>query len=308
MRNRFAEVFYSLAEGDEKLAAIVADISPAGAMDKFRTRFPDRFINTGVAEQIMIGMAAGMAMQGMRPFAYTIATFALFRPYEFIRDDVCYQNLPVTVVGIGGGVTYSTLGATHHALEDINIATGLPNMRVFSPCDPYEVEVLTRWCATKNEGPVYMRLGKAGESLLGDDTSDSLSVGRVRYLRKGGKVCIIGHGPILSLATRLSDELRSDGSEIAVASVHSLKPIDFEGLSTILKSFENVIVLEECLPKGALTDCLKALSFDIGARPRIHSFTLKDEFIHCYGTHEQLLEAHGISYGLIRELAQSLSV
>ena len=105
MRNTFAKTFLEAAQKDARLCVVVADISPAGAMDQFRKEFPERFINTGVAEQIMIGMCAGMSMRGLKPFAYTIATFALYRPFEFIRDDLCYQDLPVTVVGIGGGVT-----------------------------------------------------------------------------------------------------------------------------------------------------------------------------------------------------------
>ena len=141
---------------------VVADISAAGAMDRFRTEFPKRFVNTGVAEQIMIGMCAGMSMRGLKPFAYTIATFALFRPYEFIRDDLAYQNLPVTVVGIGGGVTYSQLGGTHHAMEDVAVACAMPNMRVLAPCDPSEVSAATQWCIGNQDGPVYLRLGKAG--------------------------------------------------------------------------------------------------------------------------------------------------
>ena len=122
MRNRFADTFYELGKADPRLCVVVADISPAGSIAKFRREFPRRFINTGVSEQIMIGMAAGMAQRGLRPFAYTIATFTLYRPFEMVRDDLCYQNLPVTIVGIGGGVTYSTLGATHHAQEDVAIA------------------------------------------------------------------------------------------------------------------------------------------------------------------------------------------
>ena len=103
MRNMFADTFYEAAKKDPRLCVVVADISPAGSMEKLRKEYPNRFINTGVAEQIMIGMCAGMAMRGLKPFAYTIATFALFRPYEFVRDDLCYQGLPVTVVGVGGG-------------------------------------------------------------------------------------------------------------------------------------------------------------------------------------------------------------
>ena len=163
MRNTFANTFYEAGKRDTRLAVVVADISPAGSMQKFRDDFPERFINTGVAEQIMIGMCAGMALRGLRPFAYTIATFALFRPFEFVRDDLCYHNLPVTVVGIGGGVTYSTLGATHHAMEDVAVAGAIPNMAIIAPCDPAETRAATLWCVEQMRGPVYLRLGKAGE-------------------------------------------------------------------------------------------------------------------------------------------------
>jgi transketolase len=114
-------------------------------MEKLRKEYPQRFVNTGVAEQIMIGMCAGMAMRGLKPFAYTIATFTLFRPYEFVRDDLCYQGLPVTIVGVGGGVTYSTLGGTHHAMEDVAIACAMPGMRVVAPCDPEEAKAATQY-------------------------------------------------------------------------------------------------------------------------------------------------------------------
>ena len=202
MRNKFADVFYALGKADPRLAIIVADISPAGSIAKFREEFPDRFVNTGVAEQVMIGMCAGMAQRGMRPFAYTIATFTLYRPFEFVRDDICYQNLPVTLVGIGGGVTYSTLGATHHAMEDISIAGAIPNMRIIAPCDPLETEAATRWCATQEEGPVYLRLGKAGEPVLTADAAEPWTFGRPNVIEKGDDVCILSYGPIMGLAKR----------------------------------------------------------------------------------------------------------
>jgi transketolase len=172
MRNRFAEALYKEAIENPKIAIVVADISPAGSMGKFRTEFPDRFINVGVAEQSMIGICAGMALRGYRPVAYTIATFALYRPFEMVRDDLCYHNLPVTVVGIGGGVTYSTLGGTHHAQEDIAIATAMPNMTVIAPCDAAETEAATHFCMTDSKNPVYLRLGKAGEPDLTKNAPD----------------------------------------------------------------------------------------------------------------------------------------
>src|SRR5665213_3899361 len=200
MRNRFADTFYELGKADPRLCVVVADISPAGSIARFRQEFPDRFVNTGVAEQIMIGMAAGMAQRGLRPFAYTIATFTLYRPFEMVRDDLCYQNLPVTIVGIGGGVTYSTLGATHHAQEDVSIASTIPNMSVIAPCDPGETEIATRWCATQERGPVYLRLGKAGEPDFTSKSADAWAFGKVRQIRPGTDVCILSYGPIMKRA------------------------------------------------------------------------------------------------------------
>jgi transketolase len=157
MRNTFAEVFYELAKEDKNLIIVVADISPAGAINKFRTEFPDRFVNVGVAEQIMIGMVAGMSLRNLQPFAYTIAAFTLFRPFEFVRNDLCYQNLPVTIVGICG---YKELGSTHYVPEDEAIAKLLPNLKIISPQNIQETIEATRFCAKQKERPIYLRLHK----------------------------------------------------------------------------------------------------------------------------------------------------
>ena len=229
MRNRFADTFYELGKADPRLCVVVADISPAGSIAKFRREFPRRFINTGVSEQIMIGMAAGMAQRGLRPFAYTIATFTLYRPFEMVRDDLCYQNLPVTIVGIGGGVTYSTLGATHHAQEDVAIASTIPNLSVIAPCDPAETEAATRWCATQERGPVYLRLGKAGEPDFTSKLREPWEFGKIRQLRAGSDVCILTYGPIVKRAMAVADRFEASGKRAAVYSVHTLKPLDREG-------------------------------------------------------------------------------
>ena len=131
MRNIFAEALYEAATANPDIFVVVADISPAGSMADFSQQYPDRFINVGVAEQSMIGICAGLALKGCQPFAYTIASFSLYRPFEFVRDDLGYQNLPVTVVGMGAGVLYSTLGGTHHTQEDIAVAGAIPNMQMF---------------------------------------------------------------------------------------------------------------------------------------------------------------------------------
>jgi Transketolase, C-terminal subunit len=294
VRNKFADVFYELGKVDPKLCIVVADISPAGSISRFRTEFPQRFVNTGVAEQVMIGMCAGMALRGLRPFAYTIATFVLFRPFEFVRDDLCYQNLPVTIVGIGGGVTYSTLGGTHHAQEDIAIATAIPNMAVIAPSDPAEVEDATRWCAQQTRGPVYLRLGKAGEPVLTAGAPEPWQFGKLRYITRGRDVCILTYGPVAKLASQLAERFRERGESVSLISAHTLKPLDEDGIIAALKAHARVVVVEETAPTASLGRRVKELAWQCGATCRIDAFSLQDRFIHCYGDHAELLAAHGL--------------
>jgi transketolase len=295
----FANTFYEAGKKDPRLCVVVADISPAGSIAKFREEFPQRFVNTGVAEQIMIGMCAGMALRGLRPFAYTIATFTLFRPFEFVRDDLCYHNLPVTIVGIGGGVTYSTLGGTHHAMEDVALATAVPNMSVLAPCDPAEARAATLWCVQQERGPVYLRLGKAGEPDLTSAAVDPFEFGKLRYLRRGTDVCILSYGPILKLAAEVAAKFEARGESVSLASVHTLKPLDEQAVIAALHGHKRVLVVEEMVPHGGLGPRVKALAWDSQARCRLDTFALQDAFIHNYGKHEELLAAHGLDIGTL---------
>lgn len=295
MRNKFADAIYEIGKDDPRICALVADISPAGSMGTFRDEFPDRFINCGVAEQSMIGLAAGMALRGMRPFCYTIATFSLYRPFEMVRDDLCYQNLPVTVIGMGAGVIYSTLGGTHHTMEDIAVASAIPNMTVLAPCDPEEMRLATTWCATDNEGPVYMRLGKAGEPDLTTDAVDPFEVGKVRYLRRGEDVAVLSYGITVAMASEIADKLEADGNSVSLVSCHTIKPLDEAGVAGILRDHKQVVVVEEHVPHGGLGSRIKEIAWDSGADCRLDCFSLKDEFIHCYGSHAELLSEHGLS-------------
>lgn len=300
MRNKFAQTFYRLAQVDPKLCLVVADISPAGSIEQFRQDFPDRFVNTGVAEQVMIGMCAGMSQKGLRPFAYTIATFALYRPFEMVRDDLAYQNLPVTVVGIGGGISYASLGGTHHAQEDIFIASSIPNMQVIVPCDPLETEAATVHCASQTKGPIYMRLGRAGEPLLTEDAFETFSFGKIRYLKKGEKTCILSYGAIMGLAVELYEDYRQRGYNPSLICAHTLKPLDNQRISEILKKYEEIIIIEEVSPEGYLAAKIKQLAWEEKSTAKIYAFSLKDEFIHVYGKPHELLDAHGLSLNNIK--------
>jgi transketolase len=299
VRNTFADTFYEAGKRDERLAVVVADISPAGSIQKFREDFPDRFVNTGVSEQIMIGMCAGMALRGLRPFAYTIATFTLFRPFEFIRDDLCYQNLPVTVVGIGGGVTYSTLGGTHHAMEDVAVAAAIPNMTVIAPCDPAETRAATLWCTEQTCGPVYLRLGKAGEPDFTSRALEPWEFGKLRYLKRGKDACVLTYGPIMKVAAGLAERFEKAGKSVSLVSVHTLKPLDQDGIAAALAAHRQVVVIEEMVPRGSLAGQVKEIAWDCRATCKLDTFTLQDEFIHNYGSHNDLLAAHGLDLNTI---------
>lgn len=294
MRNTFSEALYDEATKNPDIYIVVSDISPAGSMAKFTTQYPDRFINVGVAEQSMIGIAAGLALKGCQPFAYTIATFSLYRPFEMVRDDLCYQNLPVTVVGMGAGVIYSTLGGTHHTQEDIAVAGAVPNMQIIAPCDPDECTEATRWCARQKNGPVYLRIGKAGEPNL-TKGAEPWVFGKIRYLRRGTDVCILTYGVITKMAAAIADTLQAQGKSVSLVSVHTMKPLDREGIVQAMKTHKHVIVIEEHAPQGGLAPQTKQLAWDSKATCRLDTFTLQDKFIHNYGTYEDLLSAHGLS-------------
>jgi transketolase len=294
VRNTFSEALYEEATKNSDIYIVVSDISPAGSMAKFSTQYPDRFVNVGVSEQSMIGICAGLALKGCQPFAYTIATFTLYRPFEMVRDDLCYQNLPVTVVGMGAGVIYSTLGGTHQTQEDIAVAGAIPNMQIIAPCDPAECTEATRWCARQKNGPVYLRIGKAGEPVL-TKNAEPWQFGKVRYLRRGADVCILAYGVIMKMASAVADRLQAQGHSVSLVSVHTLKPLDRDGIADALKRHKHVIVIEEHAPQGGLAPQTKQIAWDTKATCRLDTFTLQDAFIHNYGSHDDLLAAHGLS-------------
>jgi transketolase len=214
-----------------------------------------------------------------------------------VRVDVCYQNLPVTIIGMGAGLIYSTLGSTHHAFEDISIASSLPNMTVLAPCDPLEMEKATKWCTNKDRGPVYMRLGKRGEPNLTLESKEKFIIGKLRYIKKyrQKKIVIISYGTIMNLAIKIGQKLEKQKIYPSIISCHTIKPLDFKGIKKMLINFENVIVIEEHVPNGGLSSNIKVINSDSNTKTNIIAFNCKDKFIHSYGSYESLLDKHGIS-------------
>jgi transketolase len=303
VRDTFSRTLHGVAKKKPNVFIVVADISPAGSMGPFREEFPERFINVGVAEQSMIGVCAGLALRGCTAFAYSIATFSLYRPFEQIRVDLCYQELPVTVVGIGGGVAYSTLGGTHHAQEDIAVMGALPNMAILAPCDPLETEAAT-WACAERSGPTYLRLGKAGEPVLTATAPEPFVFGKTRLIKPGQDVCILSYGTIMKTTLEVAQSLETThGCSVAVVSVHTVKPLDIEGIAARLKNFETVLVIEEHSERASLGAQVKQIAWDHGASCSLHTFSLKDQFIHEFGSPKDLWRAHGLSAEIILETA-----
>ena len=291
MRNLFSKKLSELAEKNKDIYIVVADISPAGAMVEFQKKNPNRFINVGVAEQTMIGVSAGLAMKKKIPFAYTISTFALYRPFEMIRTDLCYQNLPVTVVGMGAGTIYSTLGTTHLTQEDVAIARSIPNLQVLTPCDPSELEECINFCAKKSKKPTYLRIGKTGERNY-TNKLQKWKFGKIRKITNGKSICILSFGPIIKMAFEANEKLEH---KVSIYSCHTIKPFDYKGLEKIFKKYKNIITLEDHSCIGGLSEIISSHAGKKDYRGKIKSFALKDKFFHFYGSQDNLLDLHGIS-------------
>lgn len=294
MRNIFSEELFNQAKKNKKIDIIVADISPAGSMEQFRKKYPKRFINVGVAEQVMIGLSAGLALRGRRPFAYTIATFALFRPFEMIRNDICYQNLPVTIVGMGAGTVYANLGGTHLAQEDISIAKSLPNMSIIAPVDPSELRDAVKFCANKAKGPVYLRIGKTGEKNFSQPSSEKWEFGKIRNLIRGRDVCFLTYGPIIKLVDKVFKKLLLKKINPSIYSCHTLKPLDKKTLKMIFKKYKIVVIVEDHSIINGLTQDVKSLAFDFKYKGKIQDYTLEDKFSHSYEKQEDILDINNI--------------
>lgn len=288
MRNNFSKYLVKKAEKNKDIFIVVADISPAGKMEDFQKKFKKRFINVGVSEQAMIGICGGLAASGKKPFAYTIATFSLYRPFEMVRDDLCYQNLPVTVVGMGAGTVYSTLGGTHLTQEDISIARSIPNMQVLVPCDPLELEHCIDYCVKNKKGPVYLRIGKAGEKTYTKGIRNKFEFGKLRNISYGKDICIVCAGPIIKMAF----EIKKKYKNISIYSAHTLKPFDKKQIIKLEKKYRKIIILEDHSEIGGLASIFKE---NIQNRKKLHTFSLKDQFMHNYGDQNNLLRLHGIS-------------
>ena len=278
MRNAFAKEITELAEKDERVVLLSADIGNR-LFDDFKIKYPGRFYNCGVAEANMIGVAAGMALSGLRPVCYTITNFVTYRCLEQIRVDLCYHYQPVIVVGTGSGLSYASLGGTHQSCEEMGMLRLLPGLAVLAPADSMEVRAALR-AALREKGPVYMRIGKKGEPDMHDGVPD-FTIGRAIEMRAGTDACILSAGTMLPVAMEAAELLAARGCSTRVVSFHTIKPLDEALLSEVFSNYKVVATVEEHSILGGLGGSVAEwLSDQKAPRARLRRFGTPDEFIH----------------------------
>ena len=258
MREAFVRALSELAELDPRIILVNGDLG-FGVLTDFIERFPNQYVNAGVAEQNMTAIACGMAMTGARAYTYSIGNFPTLRCLEQLRNDVCYHHADVTVVAVGAGFSYGQLGVSHFATEDLAIMRALPGMTVVAPSDPWQACELTRQLYERG-GPAYLRIDKGSAGLPRGD----VELGKVRQVRGGGDAVIFASGGILAEAVAASDQLRAEGSAVRVIDVHTIKPLDIDAIAACVRDCGHVLTLEEHVVAGGLGGAIAETCLEAG--------------------------------------------
>ncbi len=300
MRNAFAAAVTDLAAKDERVVLLSGDIGNR-LFDKYKAAAPARFYNCGVAEQNMVTVAAGMALCGLRPIVYTITPFTTTRVFEQIRVDVCYHKAPVTIVGTGSGMSYASLGPTHHSVEDIAILRTLPGMTILAPADAAEVKAAIH-AAVQLPGPCYIRIGKKGEPAVHRE-APKFEIGKPIVVRDGTDVCLFAVGTMTAVALDAATRLSDNGVSARVVSFHTVKPLDETLVADTFARYKVVAAIEEHGRIGGLGSVLAEwlAARDPYPSGRLLSFGTPDAFFCASGSQEYARERLGLTATAIAE-------
>ncbi len=290
MRTAYLDTLYELARKDKRVYALISD-NGAIVYDQYRRDLADQYLNLGISEANMIGMAAGMASCGKIPFAYTIGAFLAYRAYEFIRNDVCLQNQNVKIVGTGAGEVYSALGPTHHSTEDLGGLRSLPNLTIICPASPMEVKKATI-AAYEHSGPVYLRLGTNKEPEIYGHDYDFM-IGKAVTVKSGKDITLIGTGSILKDILDVSKKLEEKGIGARVLNIHTIKPIDKEAIINAVDETGRIITVEDHNIIGGLGSAVAEVIAEYGKSVKFRRIGLHN-FSSGYGTYEQVKKGNGI--------------
>lgn len=293
MRNAFAEEVTALAAEDPRIMLLSGDIGNR-LFDGLRAKHPERFLNCGVAEANMMGVAAGLALSGLRPVVYTITPFTTTRCLEQIRVDVAYHEAPVVIVGTGAGLAYADLGPTHHSLEDFAILRSIPNLQILSPWDAPSLRALLRDAVASGQ-PTYMRIGKKGEKTIAIDHAGPIRIGDLCTARPGTDACILAVGTIAPEALLAAERLAGENRiSCHVALIGTIKPFALDQLRPLLDRFKVVVTVEEHGRTGGFGEQLSAAIAQQSLHVKIACLGTRDEFMHVVGTQSYARTFFGI--------------
>lgn len=305
MRNAFAKKVKHLAAQDKRVVLLMGDIGNR-MFDEFKQEYPDRFYNCGIAEQNMIGLAAGLASQGLRPVTYTITPFTTLRCLEQLRNDVSYPKLPVIVIGTGAGMSYAGLGVTHHSLEDVSVIRSLPNFDIYCPGDSNEV-ALSMDVAFQTGNPSYIRIGKKGEPVVHLDDSPEVKfvAGSTIPIVSGSQALILSMGNMLPIALETSNILKKKGVSVSVDSAFTVRPLPEARIAEFISAGKKIFIVEEHYRSGGLGSAVLEFVNDEyrGSEKSVYRFGFSHDFKSASGSQEAARAAEGFTpAGLAKEI------
>ena len=281
---------FELGQKSDKIWGVTSDIG--GSLKKFRESWPDRFVDTGIAEQTATGIAAGLAIEGFKPYIIGMIPFLTMRAFEQVRTDIDYQNLPVTIIGTGGGLV-STGGATHNAMEDVSLMRTLANMTVVSVSDPNMIKLLIHK-SLNLKGPLFIRQGGGkSDRVIYEPGSYDVDFGKGLVARPGKDATIIVHGALVAEALDVAEALSADKIDVRVIDMYSIKPIDKALILAAVKETGNILVVEDHLKRGGLFSAVAEVLVEEGVQPKKFKALGVPDLYAGYGPGEELREKYG---------------
>ncbi len=292
MRDHFIKRLTTLAAEEPRILLITGDLG-FGVLEEFQKRFPRQYLNAGVAEQNMTGLACGLALEGRIVFTYSIANFPVLRCLEQVRNDICYHEANVKIVSIGGGFSYGPLGFSHHGTEDLSILRTMPGMTVVAPGDPWEVEEATA-ALVRMKGPAYLRLDKSAAGTTGRER-ERFEIGRARRLMEGGDVTLIATGGILGESLKAADRLLKEKIRCRVVSMHTVQPLDRDEVLAAARETGGIVTIEEQTVLGGLGGAVAETCLESGVLPAAFlRLGIREGFAKTAGSQDYLRKNHNL--------------
>jgi transketolase len=302
-RKVICDILMAAAEKDDRVAVLCSDSRGSASLTPFAEVYPKRFVETGIAEQDLVGIAAGMARCGLKPYAAVPACFLSTRSYEQVKVDCAYSNMNVKLIGISGGVSYGSLGMSHHSAQDFAAMTAIPNMRVYCPSDRHQTRKLME-ALLLDKSPAYIRVGRNPVEDIYNENDCPFALDKATVLRFGADITLIACGEMVYPALRAADTLKEDGIEVTLLDIHAIKPLDEEAVIDAARKTKAVITVEEHSPYGGL-GARVAQIVSVYCPKRVVNLALPDAPV-VAGTSNQVFDYYGLNTGGIVNTVKSL--